>query len=47
MKPGVPHLYRKGEAVRKWNIITAIVPTNCNGGGGIGDKGDRSTSFLN
>lgn len=35
MKPDVPHLYKKGEAVRKWNIITAIVLTNCNGGGGL------------
>lgn len=47
MEPRVPHLYRKGETVRKSNIITAIVLTHRNGGGEIGDQADRSTSLLN
>lgn len=47
MKPDVLHLYKNGDTVRKYNISTAIILTNCNGGGGISDNGERRTSFLN
>lgn len=47
MKPDVSHLYKKEDTVRKYNISTAIFLTNCNGGGGIGDDGERRTAFLN